>query len=279
MKNVASKPWTLAAVVVTTMVCLAAFALVSVPVVEAQQSGASEEEIAARVRAELEARLAQVNQRILEQMRQLEAMREVDVEKLQQELQMLTENGARFRELAELSAQRAAELHSQTSEETRRRTGELTRRAMEQAEQAVRRAGRVSTLRMRGGCNAFGDTVLELSEDLGLSDDQVTQIREAQRTARRDRIERNADVEIGEMDLEALYEADQPDLTSIRAKLEELAILGVDNQMAGLSLAQQVRGILTPQQLEQFEDLRGDDDFRVIISGVGSSWSVGRIGC
>ena len=137
MKNVASKPWTLAAVVVTTMVCLAAFALVSVPVVEAQQSGASEEEIAARVRAELEARLAQVNQRILEQMRQLEAMREVDVEKLQQELQMLTENGARFRELAELSAQRAAELHSQTSEETRRRTGELTRRAMEQAEQAV----------------------------------------------------------------------------------------------------------------------------------------------
>jgi hypothetical protein len=160
-----------------------------------------------------------------------------------------------------------------------RRVEDITRRAMEQAEQALRRAGRVSTLRLRGGCDAFGDTVLEFSEEFGLSDDQVAQIREAQRAARRDRIERNADIEIGEMDLDELYEADQPDLAGIRVKLEELALLGVDNQMAGLSLRQQVRGILTPEQLEEFEDLRGDDDIRVIISGVGPSWSMRRFGC
>lgn len=254
MKNVASKPWTLAAVVVTTLACLAAFALVSVPVAEAQQSSASEEEIAARVRAELEARMAQVRSQLSERMRELE------------------------REIIEQST-RYSELQGGFAERRMRRVEEITRRAMEQAEQALRRTGRFSTLRWRGSCDSFGDTVLEFSEDLGLSDDQVAEIREAQRTARRARIERNADSEIGEMDLEALYEAEQRDLASVRAKLEELAMLGVDNQMAGLSLSQQVRGVLTPAQREQLDELRNDDDIHIVINAVGSSWSVGRFGC
>ena len=90
MKSVASKPWRLAGVAVTALVCRAAVALDSAPVVEAQQSSASEAEIAVRVRAELEARLAQVNQRVLEQMRELEAMREIDFEKLRQQLGALS---------------------------------------------------------------------------------------------------------------------------------------------------------------------------------------------
>lgn len=271
MKNVASKPWTLAAVVVTTLACLAVFALISVPAAEAQQSGAGEEEIAARVRAELEARLAQIKSQLSERMRELESLQEFDFQNMERRFETAMDQ-VRLREIIEESTQRF-ELQSGVAEER-------MRRAMESAQQAVRRAGRVSTLRLRGGgCDAFGDTVLEFSEEFGLSDDQVARIREIQRTARRDRIGRNADIEIGEMDLEALYEADPPDLAVVRAKLEELALLGVDNQMAGLSLRQQVRGILTPEQLEQFEELRSDDDIHIVISGVGSSWSMGRIGC
>ena len=277
MKNVASQPWTLAAVVVTTLACLAVFALLSVPVAEAQQSSGSEEEIAARVRAELEVRLAQMKSQLSERMQELESLQQFDFQDMERQLETVLDE-ARLREIIEQST-RYSELQSGFTEERMRRVEEITRRAMQQAEQGLRRAGRVSTFRLRGGCDAFGDTVLEFSEEFGLSDDQVAQIREAQRAARRGRIERNADIEIGEMDLEALYEAEQPDLAGIRTKLEELALLGVDNQMEGLSLRQQVRGILTPEQLEQFEDQRGGGDIRVIISGVGSSWSMSRFGC
>lgn len=279
MKNVASKPWTLAALVATTLACLAAFALLSAPAVEAEQSRAGDAEIAARVRAELEARLAQVNQRLLEHMREFELMREVDLEKLLEGLEVLSVDEGRIRELVARSVESAAALHRQSFEVTRHRSNEIAHRAMEQAEQALHRAGLVSVLRWRGSCNAFGDTVLGFSEELGLSEDQEAEIREAQRAAQRDRIERKADIEIGEMDLEALYETDQPDLAAIRAKLEELAVLGVDDQMAGLSLGQRVRGVLTPLQLEQLDDVRSDDDIHIIINGVGSSWSGGGFGC
>ena len=279
MNNIASKSWTPAAVVVTTLACLAMFALVPAPAAEAQQANAAEEEIAARVRAELEARMAQVNQRLLERMQSLEALRNTEMGELQREFEALQIDESGMRQALERYAQLATELQGRSTEETRRRTGELTRRAMEQAQVALRRAGRVSTLSMRGGCEAFGDTVLDVSEELELSDDQVDRIRGAQRSTRRDRIERNADIEVGEMDLEALYEGDEPDVAAIRAKLEELALLGVDNQIAGLTLRQQVNQILTPAQRQQLEDLRSDDDVHIIITGVGSGWSMGRSGC
>jgi len=235
MKSVAFRPWTLAAVVVTTLACLAVFSVVLVSDVEAQQqSSASEAEIAARVRAELEARMAQMSQRMAEQMRQLEMTRAVDMERLQRE--------------------------------------------MEFAEQAVRRSGG-ATMYFGGGCSTFGETVLSMTEELELSDDQVAQIREAQRAVRRDSIARNADVEVGEMDLEALYEADEPDLAAIRAKLEEVALLGVDGKIAGLGLRQQVRAILTPAQRQQFDEQRGESQMYFIVNGAGSSRRVGGFGC
>jgi len=47
----------------------------------------------------------------------------------------------------------------------------------------------------------------------------------------------------------------------------------VDSQMASLSLRQEVRRILTPTQLEEWEDMRGNDDIRLVISGFSTSWS------
>ena len=80
-------------------------------------------------------------------------------------------------------------------------------------------------------------------------------------------------------------EVDELDLVAVRATLEELAMLQVDSQMAGLSLRRQVRQILTPTQLEEWSDMRGDDDVHLVISGVSTSWSnigwsnFGRFGC
>ncbi len=283
MKNVASKPRTLAAVAFATVACLVVVAVVSVPVVEAgqAQSSATETQNEERVRAELEARMSQLISRLQE----LEAVRELDLQDLQRRLETTVVNEARFRELMELRVAEAAAQSNQQVEEARVRVEEITRRAMEVAEEAVQRAGEVRRFSLRNNCDLFGEQVLDHAEELGITNDQSEQIRTAQRAGRRAGIERRADTEVAEMDLEALYEADELDLVAVRAKLEELAMLQVDSQMAGLSLRRQVRQILTPTQLEDWDDMRGDDEMHLVISGVTTSWSgigwsnFGRFGC
>ncbi len=283
MKNVASKPRTLAAVAFATVACLVVVVVASVRVVEAgqAQSSATETQNEERVRAELEARMSQLITRLQE----LEAVRELDLQDLQRRLETTVVNEARFRELMELRVAEAAAQSNQQVEEARVRVEEITRRAMEVAEEAVQRAGEVRRFNLRNNCDLFGEQVLDHAEELGITDDQSEQIRTAQRAGRRVGIERRADTEVAEMDLEALYEADELDLVAVRAKLEELAMLQVDSQMAGLSLRRQVRQILTPTQLEDWDDMRGDDEMHLVISGVATSWSsigwsnFGRFGC
>lgn len=282
MNNVASDSRTPAAVACVVVACLTLLAVVAVPVAQAQQSTASEREVEARVRAELEARLAQINNRIAEQMRQLEDLRGADLEDLQARLHALSLDAERIRELAALRGEEQAAVQSRSVEEAMRRAAEISRRAAETAGRAMQRAGGAYQYRVVtqvGGCNLFAERVLDVAEDLDLSDDQVERIRTAQRASRRAGIGRNADTEVAEMDLEALYEADELDLSAIRAKLEELAALQVDSQMAGLNLRQQVRGVLTPEQRTQFEQMGDDDEVRVVMSRV-SGWSgIRRIGC
>ena len=269
MKNVASH-WTLAAVAFATIACLMLFAVVLVQPLEATQQTTSEEEVAAKVRAELEARLAEIKQRLHDQLAELEELGELDLQKLQQALEEVNVEGAEMRALME-SQVRAARL--QNTEEALRRAQEVRVRALASAERAAQEAARYQVIGIgRGSCDVYGESVLDYTEDLELTDDQSEQIRGAQRETRRAGIARRADIEVAEMDLESLYEADQPDLTAIRAQLEELAALDVDNQMAGLSLRQQVRQILTPAQLETLDDMRNDDDKRsfVIYSGGNS---------
>ncbi len=283
MKNVASKPRTLAAVAFATVACLVVVAMASVPVVEAgqAQSSAIETQNEERVRAELEARMSQLITRLQE----LEAVRELDLKDLQRRLETTVVNEVRLRELMELRVAGAAAQSNQQVEEARVRVEEIVRRAMEVAEEAVQRAGQMRAFNLRSNCDLFGEQVLDHAEELGITDDQAEQIGAAQRAGRRDGIERRADTEVAEMDLEALYEVDEPDLVAVRAKLEELAMLQVDSQMAGLSLRRQVRQILTPTQLEEWSDMLGDDDVHLVISGVSTSWSnigwsnFGRFGC
>ncbi len=283
MKNVASKPWTLAAVGFATVACLVVVVVASVRVVEAgqAQSSATETQNEERVRAELEARMSQLITRLQE----LEAGRELDLQDLRRRLETTVVNEARLRELMELRVAEAAAQSNRQVEEARVRVEEITRRAMEAAEEAMQRAGQIRGFTLRSNCDLFGEQVLDHAEELGITDDQAEQIRAAQRAGRRDGIERRADTEVAEMDLEALYEVDELDLAAVRAKLEELAMLQVDSQMAGLSLRRQVRQILTPTQLEEWSDMRGDDDVHLMISGVSTSWSnigwsnFGRFGC
>jgi len=265
MKNVASHK-TLAAVAFATVACLMLFAVVLVQPLEAtQQQSTSEEEVAAKVKAEFEAKLAEMTQRLQERFAELEAVGELDIEKMLQAIQALSMDEAHLEEVLEARLQ-AAQLHTN---EALHRAQEVQVRAMESAERAFQRARIAGVSVGRGGCEVYGESVLDFTEDLELTDDQSDQIRAVQRDTRRAGIERRADIEVAEMDLESLYEADQPDLTAIRSQLEVLATLDVDNQIAGLALRQQVRQTLTPAQIGTLDDMRKTDETRsfVVYSG------------
>ena len=83
---------------------------------------------------------------------------------------------------------------------------DVTIRRLRDIERALGQAGRIrvspgDVFRMRSSASA-GSRVLALAEDIGLTEDQESQIRELQRAVRRGQIRRDADLEIAEMDLE-----------------------------------------------------------------------------
>ncbi len=171
-------------------------------------------------------------------------------------------------------------LHSQTTDEALRRARESTRRALASAQLAIQRAPGAVTIRGIGGCESYGELALDYAEELELTEDQTDAIRALRRAARRDGIERRADIEVAEMDLEALYEVADADLAAVRAKLEELAMLEVDNEMAGFMLRQEVRSALTPAQLDELDELGADhDNIRIVVGGWPTRTNFGRIGC
>jgi Spy/CpxP family protein refolding chaperone len=295
MNNVASRPRALAAIAVATVVCLLVVAVVSAqagqpaaPRQEAQQEDVS------RLLAELEARLVELEEQLAAlgerlqarssasgerlgvELAELQAARERQLTGARRELEAARSRQLEERALVEGRLQESRELARRQTAEVRIATEQAARRAMDSARVAQQRSLRIARVTM-GGCGEYGEQILGYAQDLELTADQREQIRAAQRAGQRAGIERRADIEVAGIDLESLYEADVPDLGAIRAKLEELAMLDVEEQMAGLALRQQVRQVLTPAQREELDAMRENDDVRIVIAG--STGTLGRFGC
>ena len=280
MKNVASPTRTLAAITALTVGALAILAIASVAAAQGGQS-TSEEEVAARLRAKLEAQMAEINARVERQLAELRALREHELSTLSERLEVLREG--EMRELLESRLAAHELIQDQSVEESLRRAQEATRRALATAQRTLQRMPRnvrVISSGWRTGCDEYGWEIVDHAEDLALSDAQIEQIRDTQRAHRRDSIQREADIDVAEMDLEELFDAAEPNIAAIRAKLEEVAMLEVEDQMAGLQLRQDLRDVLTPEQLDDFDEMREDSDHvRIFISGVGRLSRFGRFGC
>lgn len=151
------------------------------------------------------------------------------------------------------------------------------RRAQEEARARLHRLGPRIHARAPFLARALGehmgissaDRVLRHAEELGLTDEQVDRVRVAETAHRRAEIERDAGIEIAELDLEGLMgDADSVDLGAVENKMMEIARLRVDGRVADLRLRQEIRSILTAEQREQLEEMgprsfiirsRGDD--------------------
>lgn len=115
------------------------------------------------------------------------------------------------------------------------------------------------------------EAILARADDLELDDEQIDSIRAAHRDSRRAEIERDAAIQVAQLDLEDLMaDDDAMDLDAVEAKMTEIAGLRVQSRMADLRLRQQVRSILTPEQREQLEDMGPRILFRTRADGPDS---------
>ena len=243
---------------------VAVLALVPVASVSAvtQEVTVDEEELMARVRAEIERAIAELRASMESTNAAQEALRPQIEQRLRDSLRT-AEHSMRSAELQMAYAMRHAMANAE-------------RAAAHAAEQAQLRIGRGGAFFFLG-CDEYGYSVLDQAGDLGLTEAQIDQVEDIQRSYRRESIQRRADVEVAEMDLENLMENPDADLNEVRAKLEEVSSLEVDSTIAGLRLKRDVRQVLSMEQIEQLDDVLDDVDDVFIWSG--DIRHRGRLGC
>ena len=235
-----------------TVAAFALVALVALPVAASQEAGsqeltAQEEEILAKVKEELKAAMEEMHENLA---------------KMKEEIAAMHEGGMLLREYAVNADD--FEMGEEAMVRELKLAQEETKKAMEGARIAAELQARlIPELYFAGEAPnvwswrsaEYGDFVLDLAEKLTLTEAQQAQIRDLQRENRRHTISRHADIEVAEMDLEALEDADVPDLAAIRAQLETLGSLKIDEKIAGMQLEQDIRQALTAEQRTHLDEI------------------------
>jgi Spy/CpxP family protein refolding chaperone len=91
--------------------------------------------------------------------------------------------------------------------------------------------------------------LLKHEQDIGLTAEQVTKLKEMQLNLDKVRIKTEADIHVAERELKALTEKEEKlDLGAIETKLKESGDLQVDLRMASIKARRDVYALLTPEQ-------------------------------
>jgi len=97
-----------------------------------------------------------------------------------------------------------------------------------------------------------GLSTLAMKEQLGLSDEQVNQLRPLETEYRKTMIQNGADLRVAMIDLGALTDAKQTDMSAITSKVDEVSLLQKKMMMYRVDVLLKVKEVLTPAQYEQF---------------------------
>ena len=93
--------------------------------------------------------------------------------------------------------------------------------------------------------------LLKHEQDIGLSADQVTQLKDLQLRLDKARIKAEAEIQIAEREVKALTDNEKSDLAEIEAKLRESQDHQVGLRMTSIKMRREVLSILTPEQREK----------------------------
>jgi Spy/CpxP family protein refolding chaperone len=107
------------------------------------------------------------------------------------------------------------------------------------------------------GIGATGLRHMErLAQQLGLSDDQRTQVQSLQLNYAKEAIRTRADMAEAHVEVRQLLNADQPDLSQVKDKLQQIASKEAQLRFAHITMIQNIRKLLTPEQQKQWRAMR-----------------------
>ena len=93
--------------------------------------------------------------------------------------------------------------------------------------------------------------LVQQRKQLGLSPEQVQQVQAIASQARKARIRHTAEIQVAEIDLSALMQADPVDLPQVEDAVKRLESQRTERRLARLSAVAKVKTLLTPEQRQQ----------------------------
>ena len=98
---------------------------------------------------------------------------------------------------------------------------------------------------------------LEFGDELGLSDQQISDLESIHSSLRKDEIRVEADLRIAEVELDELLRAEKVDLSKVKPKLEQIGKLQANLKFLHIKAREDGRKVLTQEQLRKFRTLEG----------------------
>ena len=90
--------------------------------------------------------------------------------------------------------------------------------------------------------------LLKHEQEIGLTPDQVTKLKDIQLNLDKTRIKSEADIQVAERELKALTDDEKSDLKAIEAKLKQSEDMQVALRMTSIKTRRDVMALLTPEQ-------------------------------
>src|SRR5574337_370625 len=115
--------------------------------------------------------------------------------------------------------------------------------------------------------------MLMWKDQLGLSADQERALRELRGNFEKESIKRTADIDVAELEMKGLLEADKIDIAKVEVLAKKIAMLRADLRVARIKTIEAGKAVLTQEQREKFkrlarESMMGDREMRMIGPGM-----------
>lgn len=94
--------------------------------------------------------------------------------------------------------------------------------------------------------------ILSVQQQLSLSADQVRRLQTLRTDFEKEAIQRTANMQVAEVDLSSLLDADQPDLSKVEAQVKKIAALQAELRFARIKTLDQGRAVLSQEQWQKF---------------------------
>ena len=109
-------------------------------------------------------------------------------------------------------------------------------------------------MKMQGPGKSCG--MMQKAEELGLTAEQQTKIKNVHLEAKKEEIKLKADIELAELDLKQLMMADTPNQDQILKAADNLGLLRTKMAKAGIKTKLAVRQVLTKEQLAKWKEMK-----------------------